>query len=82
MPCNPRPTLTFTCIQVFKGIWQGQAVAIKVMNVQGSILAPRDKSIKEYNSEVRAFIHLPAHPNLLQLLGVSRTEGKLAMVTQ
>jgi hypothetical protein len=44
-------------------------------------VSQRDKIVNEYNREVRAFTQLPEHPNVLQLLGMSRQDGKLAIVT-
>lgn len=64
--------------QVFNGTWRGQPVAIKVMEVAAWNSHDR---LTEYNREVQTHMHLPEHPHVLKLLGVSRASTKLAIVT-
>ncbi|KAL0030370.1 hypothetical protein WJX77_012508 [Trebouxia sp. C0004] len=64
---------------VYEGTWLGQVVAIKVLD---GAAAASQKAMKEYTREMDMMAHLPAHPNILKLLGACTAPDKLILVMQ
>lgn len=65
--------------KVYYGLWRGQPVAIKVAALQGSEKA---EVLQEFHREVTTMCSIPAHKNVLKLLGACTTWGNLALVTE
>lgn len=64
---------------VYEGIWQGQVVAVKILD---GAAATSQKAMKEYTREMDMMSHLPDHPNILKLLGACKAPDKLILVMQ
>lgn len=64
---------------VYEGQWQGQTVAIKVLD---GAAAASQKAMKEYTREMDMMSHLPDHPNILKLLATCKAPNKLILVMQ
>jgi hypothetical protein len=62
---------------VKRGVYKGQDVAVKLLLTQDL----NDETKKEFEREVSLMKNLH-HPNIIQFIGASNVEGKLALVTE